>query len=85
MRIVFKSTFVLNLFIDIKVKAMQVIKIPIIPKKGITSFKKIRDKIVTKIGAHPLATGYIKVRSSLLYIMPKRIKYRLCNRHEPIR
>tara|TARA_Y100000996_G_scaffold403671_1_gene376887 strand:- start:386 stop:682 length:297 start_codon:yes stop_codon:yes gene_type:complete len=27
----------------------------------------------------------MKVRSSLLYIMPKRIKYKLCNREEQIR
>ena len=57
MKIVLKSTFVLKLFIDINIKAIHAIKITIIPKKGITSFKKIKDKIVTKIGAHPLATG----------------------------
>ncbi len=57
MPIVLKSIFVLKLFIDIKIKARHVIKIPIIPKKGIVSFKKIKDKTVTKTGAHPLATG----------------------------
>ena len=56
-RIVLKSIFLLKLFIDIKIKAIHVIKIPIIPKKGIISFIKIKDKIVTKIGAHPLAIG----------------------------
>ena len=56
-KIVLKSTFVLKLFIDINIKAIHAIKIPIIPKKGIASFKKIKDKIVTKIGAQPLATG----------------------------
>ena len=54
---VLKPTFELKLLIDINIKAIHVIKIPIIPIKGIISFKKIKDKIVTKIGAHPLATG----------------------------
>ena len=42
------------------------------------------DKIVTKIGAQPLATGYIKVRSSRSYIIPNKIKYRLCNKNEQV-
>ena len=37
MKIVLKSTFVLKLFIDINIKAIHAIKIPIIPKKNITS------------------------------------------------
>ena len=57
MLIVLKFIFLLKLLIEIKIKARLAIKIPINPKKGITSFKKINDKIVTKIGAHPLATG----------------------------
>jgi hypothetical protein len=36
---------------------MQIIKMPTKPKKGILSLKKIKDKIVTKTGAQPLATG----------------------------
>ena len=55
--IVLKFIFLLKLLTEIKTKARLAIKIPIIPNKGITSFKKIKDKIVTKIGAHPLATG----------------------------
>ena len=55
--IVLKFIFLLKLLTEIKTKARLAIKIPIIPKKGITSFKKIKDKIVTKIGAHPRATG----------------------------
>ena len=42
---------------DINSKAMQIIKMPIKPKKGIASLRKIKDKIVTKTGAQPLATG----------------------------
>ena len=57
MPIVLKLTLLLKLLIEIKIKARLAIKIPINPKKGITSCKKIKDKIVTKTGAHPRATG----------------------------
>ena len=55
-------------------KATQIIKIPTKPKKGIKSLKKIKDKIVTKTGAQPLAIGYINVRSFRSYIIPRSIK-----------
>ena len=82
--IVLKSTFVLKLLNDINNKATQIIKIPTKPKKGIISFRKMKDKIVTKIGAQPLATGQINVRSFRSYMLPNRIKYRLCNKNEQV-
>ena len=57
MPIVLKSIFVLKLLNDINNKATQIIKMPTKPKNGIISFRKMKDKIVTKIGAQPLATG----------------------------
>jgi len=36
---------------------LEIIKIPTKPKKGIISFRKMKDKIVTKIGAQPLEIG----------------------------
>ena len=57
MPIVLKLTLLLKLLTEIKTKARLAIKIPIIPKNGIISCKKIKEKIVTKIGAHPRATG----------------------------
>ena len=49
--------FVLKFSNESRINPKLTVRIPMMPIKGIESFKKINDQSVTKTGAHPLAMG----------------------------